>query len=405
MNHACLDILYVGTLPPHQGGSAISAAQLLGAFSAGGHTVRALAPASRPQIERGDPFAQLHPRIAVQRYVVPAPYTTAYRPADGDYQRAEGEGIRRLLPAMIAERRPDLLFMGRESFAAHVPAIAGADGVPCVLRAAGATTVGIVEGTYPSSAAAPLIEQWCRTDLVITPSNAIAEQLRHLGVERIQVIANAIDLDMFRPGVRDGHLSAELAVPDRSTVIAYIGNLNERKRPLDIVRSSVQALARCPDAVYVIVGDGALGGEVFDTARALGVERSFRYVGWQPYEQIPRYINLADIVVMPSFGEGLARVYLETQACGRVLVASDTGAAREVVADGETGLLFPVRDVAALARACIRAAHQPELRAHIGRAALASVQRHDIRVAVPRYLAAFATIAQRPPRATAASRL
>jgi glycosyltransferase involved in cell wall biosynthesis len=353
MSRGSLDILYVGTLPPHQGGSAISAAQLLAAFSEQGHQVRALAPASRPQMESGDPIARRYARISVHRYLVPAPYTTAYRPADGDYQRAERDGIRQFLPAMIAERRPDVVFIGRESFATHVPAIAAIHGIPSVLRAAGATTVGITEGTFPRSEAAPLIEQWCRVDLVITPSHSIAEQLRRLGVERIEVIANAIDLTMFRPAERDRRLSAELGVADRSAVIAYIGNLNERKRPLDVVRSSVQVLAQCPDAVYAIVGAGTLRNEVVDSARALGVERSFRHVDWQPYERIPHYINLADIVVLPSFGEGLARVYLETQACGRVLVASDTAAAREVVADGDTGLLFPVGDVAALAAACI----------------------------------------------------
>ena len=81
MGSGSLDILYVGTLPPHQGGSAISAAQLLGAFSRRGHTVRALAPATAAQLENGDPFAAQEPGIAVKRFPVPYAYTTAYRPA------------------------------------------------------------------------------------------------------------------------------------------------------------------------------------------------------------------------------------------------------------------------------------------------------------------------------------
>lgn len=198
MSRGPLDILYVGTLPPHQGGSAISAAQLLGAFSERGHTVRALAPATQAQMARGDPFAARQPRISVQRYIVPSPYTTAYRPADASYQRSESDGIHRLLPAMLNERRPDVVLIGRESFAWHVPAIAAAHSLPCVLRAAGATTVGVIEGTYPLSLAAPLIEQWRRTDLVITPSEYLAKQLRRLGVGSVQVILNAIDLDVFR---------------------------------------------------------------------------------------------------------------------------------------------------------------------------------------------------------------
>ena len=66
-----------------------------------------------------------------------------------------------------------------------------------------------------------------------------------------------------------------------------------------------------------------------------------RFAGWIDYARMPDYINLGDIVVMPSESEGLARVYLEAQACARVLVASDIPPAREVVTEGETGLLFP----------------------------------------------------------------
>ena len=97
-------------------------------------------------------------------------------------------------------------------------------------------------------------------------------------------------------------------------------------------------------------------------------------------------------MVLPSFGEGLARVYLETQACGRVLVASDTGPAREVVDDGATGLLFPVGDVDALAERCLRAAQDSGLRARIGSAARERVRRHEIGAAVTRYEAALATV-------------
>src|SRR5262245_24757719 len=100
MTRGALDILYVGTLPPHPGGSAVWGAQLLPAFAEGGHAVRALSPATTAQLAGGDPFAARQPKIAVTRFIVPAPYTTAYRPADAAYRDAEREHICRLLPAM-----------------------------------------------------------------------------------------------------------------------------------------------------------------------------------------------------------------------------------------------------------------------------------------------------------------
>jgi glycosyltransferase involved in cell wall biosynthesis len=394
MSTRALDILYVGTLPPHPGGSAISAGQLLEAFAARGNTARVLAPATAAQLAAGEPFGVGQPLISVQRLIVPSSYTTTYAPADPSYQRVESEAISRLLPAMIAARRPDVVFIGRESFARQAAGIAASHCVPCVLRAAGATTAGIVQGTYPPAAAAELLEQCRRTDLVITPSEQLARDLRRLGLERVQAILNAVDLDVFRPAPRDPRLMAELAIDESAIVIGYLGNLHERKRPLDIVRSSVRVLAACPNVVYVLVGEGHLRDEAVRTARELGVDGRFRFVNWQSYERIPGYVNLADLVVMPSFGEGLARVYLETQACARVLVASDIPAAREVVDDGETGLLFPVGDVERLAERCVDAARDASLRARIGQAAHLRVQRHDVGRAVTRYLETLTTVAE-----------
>ena len=64
-------LVYVGTLPPHPGGSAISSAQLLVALAERGHEIRAVAPMTAAALASGDAFAGRHPRIDVRRYVVP----------------------------------------------------------------------------------------------------------------------------------------------------------------------------------------------------------------------------------------------------------------------------------------------------------------------------------------------
>ena len=90
----------------------------------------------------------------------------------------------------------------------------------------------------------------------------------------------------------------------------------------------------------------------------------------------------------------LARVYLEAQACARVLVASDIAPAREVVTDGETGLLFPVGDIDALTTQTLRAAAEPGLRARIGGMARRRVQAHGVREAVVQYAEALVHVAR-----------
>jgi glycosyltransferase involved in cell wall biosynthesis len=139
-----------------------------------------------------------------------------------------------------------------------------------------------------------------------------------------------------------------------------------------------------------------------DACQQAGIQDRVRFTGWVDYPRVPDYINLADLVVMPSADEGLARVYLETQACGRVLLASDIPAAREVVVDGQTGLLFRAGDLADLTATTLRAAAAAPLRAAIGRQARQHIEdQHRLPDAVARYAALLAELA-REHRPTAA---
>jgi glycosyltransferase involved in cell wall biosynthesis len=90
---------------------------------------------------------------------------------------------------------------------------------------------------------------------------------------------------------------------------------------------------------------------------------------------------------------------VETQACGRALLASNIPAAREVIADGETGLLFHPGDVADLTAKTLRLAAAPDLRAAMGRTARARVGRHGLDRAVEAYEGVLRGVIRRSPAA------
>jgi glycosyltransferase involved in cell wall biosynthesis len=149
--------------------------------------------------------------------------------------------------------------------------------------------------------------------------------------------------------------------------------MEPRKRLRDLVAVADRLRREPADMAYVIVGEGPELDETKTACRRLDLMHQFRFVGWVPYERMPAFFNLADAVVQPSEWEGLSRVYLETMACGRVLIASDIPPAREVVRHEENGLLFETGNIGALARTIQRAAGDPPLRDRIGRDARASV--------------------------------
>jgi glycosyltransferase involved in cell wall biosynthesis len=383
-----LNVLFVGALPPLPGGAVISMAQLLAGLAGLGHRVRAIAPVTTEALTRRDGFAARPVGVAVTPFEVPYYELATPIPPPDEYRTLEAAALERLVSAQVIDDRPDVVLIGRESYAWYVPALAARYRLPCILFVRGNPTRAILEGVYPEPQARHFLEQYGKVDLIVSVARYLADGLRRLGFSRVVTIPNAIDVEQFVPQPRDAGLSGELRLRGEDVVVVHASNLTALKRPLDVVASAARALHDNPDLVYVVVGDGAMRAPMEEACTATGIADRVRFTGWVDYERMPTYINLADIVVMASEGEGLARVYLETQACARLLLASDIPAAREAVTDGKTGLLFGRGDIDDLAAKTLHAAGCPGLRASIGR----NARRHALRHSLPRAVEAYAAV-------------
>jgi glycosyltransferase involved in cell wall biosynthesis len=395
MTERRLSLIYVGALPPHPGGGAISCAQILAGLVGRGHRVRALVPMTPEALAAPVPGLGLH-SIEVTPITVPYFGVQAFVPDSDQYREAERRQVRELLPELIADERPDMLLSReRQSVTVGMTELARSHAVPWVLLSRGYPLVAILNGAYPALLASVALAEYATASLVITPANHMTEGLHRLGVPFAVTIPNAIDLGQFAPRAKPVALRHRLGIGEHDIVIVHAANLHRRKRPMDVIECAAESTQRHAGLRYVIAGDGALRGDLEAACRRLGVEEFVRFVGWIDYACMPDYINLADVVLVPSESEGLARVYLETQACGRVLVASDIPPAREVVVEGETGLLFPTGDIGALTRQTLRVAMDTDLRERIGREGRHRVQRHGLPHAVARYAHALCDVVGR----------
>jgi glycosyltransferase involved in cell wall biosynthesis len=394
---AAVDILFVGALPPLPGGAPISTGRLLAELAGRGHAIRAIAPITPAELAREDAFAACHPEIELRRFLVPAFEIATGSPPSDEYRRQEGAVLLAAAEPLLRARLPDVVVIGRESFAWHVPQIAREWGRPSVLLARGNPTRLILDGTYPPAHAAFFLAQFRTVDLIVTVAEHLADGLRRVGIARVVSIPNAVDLNTFVPRPRSVGLCEALGLLPSARVLVHLSNLTALKRPLDLVGAVAELRPQLPDLRCVVVGDGPLRPAVEETACRLGVSDIVRCTGWIEHERVADYINLADAVVMPSVAEGLARVYLETQACARLLVASDIPAAREVIRHATTGLLFRTGNVPDLIAQIRRAATDPELRDTIGRSARAFVvRRHGIPDMVDAYERVLARLARSP---------
>ncbi|MDP2712899.1 MAG: glycosyltransferase family 4 protein [Solirubrobacteraceae bacterium] len=174
---------------------------------------------------------------------------------------------------------------------------------------------------------------WSRAGAVLADSGAVAERLAGL---HAHVVYCPVELDA---GGRDG-IPAPWSTPPgdapRRPVVGFVGRIEPRKGPLDLVHAAPQIRAGKPDARIVIVGD-----DPYDSApeyaaqvrRAEGVE----HVSWVPDgAAVMRHL---DVLVAPSRQEPFGTVLAEAMAAGTPVVATRVGGLAEVVVDGVTGRL------------------------------------------------------------------
>lgn len=373
-----MKLIYAGNLPPFTGGGVVMGAQLLAGLAERGFGVRALAPIT-PRTP--DPYAD--GPLDITRFPVPYFEAAPDRPKSDGYGRAEAEGLRAGLASMIAAERPDVVIAGRETFAWHVPDVARAHGVPSVVILQGTTTAGMVRGTYPR--ADELVECYRRADLVVVPARHMSGILEPYGLSNVEVIPNSVDVEAFRPRPRSPDLLRRLSVRDGDVVVAHASILEPVKRPMDLVEAGARALAVDDRLLYVVMGEGSGRRQMEEACVRFGIAERFRFTGWVDHDDVPDYLNVSDIVVMTSEFEAQSLTKLEAQACGRLLLSSDVDGARELIDDGETGLLYRSGDVDDLVAKTLLAAADADLRAAIGRRARAAALLHSREAGVSAY--------------------
>src|SRR5207248_2877833 len=113
-------------------------------------------------------------------------------------------------------------------------------------------------------------------------------------------------------------------------------------------------------------------------------------------EDVANYLGVMDVLVHPSLTEAFCQVLIEAMAAGRPVVATDVGGAREVVEDGETGILIAPRDPAAIVASVANLHSSPTLRAQLGEAGRRSVRaRFPVDKMVRAQIAMYDAVAER----------
>ncbi len=194
-----------------------------------------------------------------------------------------------------------------------------------------------------------------RVDKIVAVSREIQTSLiqrRGIPPEKIELIHYGVDLRKFtrRNGTFDKR--GELNIPGDRIVIGTVARAEPYKGVAYLQQAAVQLVQQYPKLDFVFVGDGSLRNELETVVRGLGLSRRIRFLGFR--NDVHEIMNAFDIFVLPSLTEGLPNVILEAMASCKPVVATAVGGIPEAVVDGETGLLIPPGDAAAIVRAIKR---------------------------------------------------
>lgn len=202
---------------------------------------------------------------------------------------------------------------------------------------------------------------------IIAVSDGVRKDLvryEHMNPAKVRVIYNGIDESTYRVTVDTRAKRAELGIGNADSVIGIGVRLTPQKG-LEFLLEAFALLHRtCRHAKLLIIGDGELKASLQEQSRKLQIERSVIFTGFRA--DIPELLQIMDVYVLPSLFEGHPLALLEAMAAERAIVASDIPGVRETVDHGQTGLLVPTENPAALCDALMQLVTNNELRLRMG---------------------------------------
>ena len=190
-----------------------------------------------------------------------------------------------------------------------------------------------------------------RANQVVTICQGLREDLIARGIPnaKIGVVPNAVDIEHFSlSSGPDPELKSRLGLAD-CRVIGFLGSFYAYEG-LDLLIAALPGiLAKAPDVRLLLVGGGPQEANLKVQAAALGLTDKVVFVGRVPHAEVSRYYDLVDLLAYPRHPMRLTELVtplkpLEAMAQGHLLIASDVGGHKELISDGQTGVLFRAGD-------------------------------------------------------------
>lgn len=212
-------------------------------------------------------------------------------------------------------------------------------------------------------------------DRVIAVSDRIREALLQAGIpgRKLVTIHNAINLERYSPDLGSDILRKQYGLSSRNNLIGTIGRLSPEKGQKDFLDAAKLTLNHVNGCYFFVIGEGSDNKYLTNYAKLLGIETRVKFTGHRS-DMIDVYKSI-DIIVNPSYTEGLPNVVLEAMAMNRPVIATPVGGVPEIIFHGKTGLLVEQKSPNELANSVRFLLENPNQREQIIRSARVLIER------------------------------
>ncbi len=201
---------------------------------------------------------------------------------------------------------------------------------------------------------------------------AIKEKIAAEG--RMRYLGNGIDISRFDPARfsledREGK-KREIGVSRGQSIVGFVGRLVVEKGIADFLEAAAAIKSLIPETKFLVIGPVEIdkkGGFEPSAVKETDLASEVIFLGMR--KDMPDLYSIMDVLVLPSHREGFPRSPMEAGAMGKPVVATNIRGCREVVRDGRTGILVPLRDTRELSEAVLRLLRDKELAGKMGSAA------------------------------------
>jgi len=191
-------------------------------------------------------------------------------------------------------------------------------------------------------------------------------EYEYINKGRIKVIYNGIKKIERDSANREGMLTELGLVEDGSRYVGTISRLEPIKNQAMMIQAFNIVKKQTPDLRLILIGDGAIAGQLKALTNELGLEDDVIFTGYIDNPQ--RYISLFEIFLLSSFSEGASMTLLEAMSLFRPCVVTDVGGNPEIVLHEETGIVVPSDDAEKFSEAMIRMLNDENKRRAFGEA-------------------------------------